>query len=108
MNQILPKLTRVVYLHHQNVSEVDIETELHRHCEYRILIGTKTQPACLAPSGSRRTDSGIAYYRLYRQELTYLYFRGFSYSQLIRFQEDLQLQAGTASDTLSLILSKID
>ena len=94
ITQVLPLLERAVYLHHQKVSEVDIESLLKQHCDYRMLIGTKNQPACLSPSGNRRTDSGIAYYRLYRQELTYLYFRGFPRSQLIRFQEDLQRQVG--------------
>ena len=57
-----------------------------------MLIGCSRQPSCLSPSGSKRTDSGIAYYRLYRQNLTYLYFRGFDIRAIVRFQERLQLE----------------
>ena len=90
VRQILPHLDQVVYLHHQNVSEIDIERNLSHSCTHRMLIGCSRQPACLSPSGSRRTDSGIAYYRLYRQSLTYLYFRGFEVPSLSRFAEQVR------------------
>ena len=57
-----------------------------------MLIGCSRQPACLSPSGSRRTDSGVAYYRLYRQNLTYLYFRGFDSLTIQRLQERIQME----------------
>ena len=94
VTQILPTLKKAIYLHHQNSSEVDIEQHLARHCSHRMLIGCKRQPACLAPSGSRRTDSGISYYRLHRQELTYLYFRGFDLPILERLRERIQREVG--------------
>ena len=55
-----------------------------------MLIGCSRQPACLKPSGSRRTDSGVSYYRLHRQNLTYLYFRGFDRPSILRLQERIQ------------------
>ena len=72
------------------MAEVDIERHLGKYCQYRMLIGCARQPACLSPSGNKRTDSGIAYYRLYRQNLTYLYFRGFDIPAIRRFQERVQ------------------
>ena len=81
---------KALYLHHQNISENDIERHLGRVCSHRMLIGCSRQPSCLKPSGSRRTDSGIAYYRLYRQNLTYLYFRGFPLSTIRRLQDRIQ------------------
>ena len=90
IRQILPQLKKLVYLHHFVVSEIDIESDLSKACQHRMLIGCSRQPACLAPSGHRRTDSGIAYYKLYRQHLTYLYFRGYELNILRRFQECVQ------------------
>lgn len=62
-----------------------------------MLIGCHRQPACLKPSGSKRTDSGIAYYRLYRQNLTYLYLRGFCRQSVLRLQERIQREIGEFS-----------
>ena len=96
VTQILPHLPRALYLHHQNVSEVDIERSLAQSCSHRILIGCRRQPSCLSPSGHRRTDSGVAYYRLYRQPLTYLYCRGYDLPTLIRFQESFRRETGNS------------
>ena len=90
LGQIYPKLDRVVYLHHHNYSEGDLEPFLMSHSHYRILIGCSRQPACLAPSGCRRTDSGIPYYRLHKTGLTYLYVRGYSLESLRRFSLTIQ------------------
>ena len=90
LRQIAPQLKKLVDLHHYQISEVDIESELSKICQYRMLIGCSHQPACLAPSGHRRTDSGIAYYKLYRQHLTYLYFRGYELDSIQRFKEQVQ------------------
>ena len=59
-----------------------------------MLIGCSRQPACLKPSGSKRTDSGIAYYRMHRQNLTYLYLRGFGRESVLRLQERIQREVG--------------
>ena len=103
LQQIAPLIPKLVYLHHHNIAEVDIERNLYDLCQYRMLLGCPQNPACLAPSGSRRTDSGVAYYRLYRQKLTYLYFRGFSYQTLQRLQEQVQRNNGEQKKILSFI-----
>lgn len=94
VTQILPLLPKAIYLHHQNVAEMDLERHLARICNYRMLIGCQKQPACLAPSGHKKTDSGIAYYRLHRQNLTYLYFRGFDECVLDRLRDRIQRDVG--------------
>ena len=105
ITRIMKDLPKVVYLHHQNLNEVDIEQHLSQVCEYRMLIGCKRQPACLSPSGHKKTDSGIAYYRLYRQTLTYLYFRGHSLASLERLQERIQREICKYFSLLSCFLA---
>ena len=101
VTQILPTLEKAIYLHHQNVAEVDIERHLAEFCSHRMLIGCRRQPACLAPSGHKRTDSGIAYYRLYKQNLTYLYFRGFDLPAIERLQNRIQREIGKFQNLFS-------
>ena len=94
LSQIYPKLDFVAYVHHHNFSEGDLEPFLMSYSHYRVLIGCSKGPACLAPSGCRRTDSGVPYYRLHKTGLTYLYCRGYSLCSLRRFSESLQRLPG--------------
>ena len=94
LSQIYPKLDRIIYLHHHNYSEGDLEPFLMSYSDYRILIGCSKNPSCLAPSGCRRSDSGIPYYRLHKTGLTYLYCRGYTLDSLQRFSESVQRISG--------------